>query len=82
MCVGKLIATKSQLQRGVETISKLAQVRKAKGLSQDRLAELSGVSRITISRIESGNESPRVRTLVLLSRALKVKLTDILEKAG
>ena len=66
----------------MKTISKLAQVRKAKGLSQDRLAELSGVSRITISRIESGNESPRVRTLVLLSRALKVKLTDILEKAG
>ena len=66
----------------METISKLAQVRKAKGLSQDRLAELSGVSRITISRIESGNESPRVQTLQTLARALKVKLTDILEKAG
>ena len=68
--------------KGVDSISKLAQVRRKKGLSQVRLAELSGVSRITISRIESGKESPRVQTLQTLSRVLKVKLTDIVEKAG
>ena len=66
----------------METISKLAQARKAKGLSQDRLAELSGVSRVTISRIESGKESPRVQTVFRLARVLKVRVTDILEKAG
>ena len=68
--------------KGVDSISKLAQVRKEKGLSQGRLAELSGVSRVTISRIESGKESPRVQTVYRLARVLKVRVTDILEKAG
>ena len=68
--------------KGVETISKLAQARRKRGLSQDRLAELSGVSRVTISRIESGKESPRVQTVYRLARVLKVRVTDILEKAG
>ena len=43
---------------------------------------MSGVSRVTISRIESGKESPKVRTLLMLSKVLKVPLADIVEKAG
>lgn len=70
------------IESGVRTISKLSQARKAQGLSQEQLAELSKVSRVTISRIEAGKESPNVRTLLLLSHALKVPLEDIVEKAG
>lgn len=43
---------------------------------------MSGVSRVTISRIESGKESPKIRTLLMLSKVLKVPLADIVEKAG
>ena len=67
--------------KGVDKISKLAQVRKEHGLSQERLAELSGVHRVTIARIESGEISPNVRTLEKLSGAMEVPVTELIEKA-
>lgn len=69
-------------KKGVDKISKLAQVRKEHGLSQERLAELSGVHRVTIARIESGEISPNVRTLEKLSGAMEVPVTELIEKAG
>ena len=69
-------------KKGVDKISKLAQVRKEHGLSQERLAELSGVPRVTIARIESGEISPNVRTLEKLSGAMEVPVTELIEKAG
>ena len=63
-------------------ISNLATIRKAKGLSQDQLSKLSGISRVTIARIETGRISPNVRTLERLSDALKVSIADMIEKAG
>ena len=69
-------------REGVKPISKLAQVRKAQGLSQERLAELSGVHRVSIARIESGEISPNVRTLEKLADALKVTVGELIEKAG
>ena len=57
-------------------------MRKVKGFSQQRLSMASGVSRVTISRIEAGKISPTVRTLEKLSFALKVPVADIVEKAG
>ena len=77
----KHIATKSYF-KGVLIIGNLSRVRKAQGLSQEQLSKLSGISRVTISRIESGKESPKIRTLLTLSRVLKVPLADIVEKAG
>lgn len=82
MFCGKHIATKLQIKKGAVSITKLAEKRKEQGLSQERLSVLSGVSRVTISRIESGKESPRVQTLEMLCRVLKVPLADIAEKAG
>ena len=70
------------LQKGVTPISKLAQVRKAQGLSQERLAELSGVHRVSIARIETGEISPNIRTLEKLADALQVTVGELIEKAG
>ena len=70
------------IQKGVKQISKLAQVRKAQGLSQERLAELSGVHRVSIARIESGAITPNIRTLEKLASALQVAVTELIEKAG
>lgn len=44
--------------------------REAAHLSQEQLAEKSGVSRITISRIETGRISPSLKTLNRLAMAL------------
>ena len=63
-------------------ISKLAEVRKTKGLSQEGLAKISGVHRVTIARIESGKISPNVCTLEKLSSALKVTVGELIERAG
>lgn len=76
------ILQQNHIFKGVLIIGNLSRVRKAQGLSQEQLSKLSGISRVTISRIESGKESPKIRTLLTLSRVLKVPLADIVEKAG
>ena len=63
-------------------ISKIAEMRKKRGLSQERLAELSGVHRVSIARYETGKASPNVRTLRRLADALKVSPEKLIEKAG
>ncbi|MBT2218643.1 helix-turn-helix domain-containing protein [Virgibacillus dakarensis] len=45
-------------------------IRKSLNLSQQGLADLAGVPKSTIGRIEAGLTSPRVETLLQLSRAL------------
>jgi transcriptional regulator with XRE-family HTH domain len=44
------------------------------GLSQEALADVSVVRRSTISRIELGEQEPRISTLVAFSDALNVPL--------
>jgi transcriptional regulator with XRE-family HTH domain len=51
----------------------LRHIREQRGLSQDKLADLSGVPQNTISRIERGERTPRPNTLEKLSRVLKVE---------
>ena len=68
--------------RGVISI-RLAEVRKAHGLSQDQLAQLSGVGRVTIARIETGRISPNLQTLEKLAAALGVCVCELIaERAG
>ncbi len=50
----------------------LRRERKARGLSQEELAKLSGVSRPTIARIELGTTGAYISTVKKLSRGLKV----------
>ncbi len=45
--------------------------RRALGLSQERLAELAGLRKETLSRLESGKHSPTVRTVEKIDAALK-----------
>ena len=54
--------------------------RLAKGYSQYRLSDISGVPRITIIRIERGEVDPRVSTLGRISKALGVDVGDFLKK--
>ena len=44
--------------------------RRAIGLTQEQLAERSGVSRVTINRIERGKLNPSMKTLSRLARAM------------
>ena len=60
---------------------KIYELRKAKGMSQEKLAELVGVSRQSISKWESGETIPELERLVELSRIFEVT-TDYLLKPG
>jgi len=57
----------------------LQAIRKAANLTQDELAEKSGIGRVTISRIESGEQKETTSgTLVKLAQALDVSVDDLI----
>jgi len=54
--------------------------RKKKGISQDKLSKLAGITYNTIIKIESGATSnPRVETLKQIADALGVKIDDLMK---
>ena len=55
----------------------VAEIRKQQGMSQAELANLVGVSRNTISSIETGQYRPTAKLALLLSIALDKKFEDI-----
>lgn len=55
----------------------LKEVRLEKNLSQSALAELVGVSRNTISSIETGQFSPTAKLALILCIALDKKFEDL-----
>ena len=60
-------------------VLRLKDARKAKNLSLDAVAKLSGVSRSMVNQIERGESSPTVSTLWDLTQALKVDFAELLE---
>ena len=58
---------------------RLVALRAERGFSQARLAELAGLDRKTINRIENGHFSPSLDTLTRLSVVLKCRLADLVE---
>lgn len=64
-------------------MSKLAEIRKSKYLSQNELVRFSGVSRSVITKYESGERSidkASGETLLKLATALGCKIEDLLER--
>lgn len=49
---------------------RLRRLRTEAGLSQTAVAQAAGIGRVTLSRLEHGEQSPRYETLMALSRAL------------
>jgi transcriptional regulator with XRE-family HTH domain len=57
--------------------ARIVALRKSQGLSQEALAEQSGVSLRTIQRVEQGDTVPRGYTVQALATALGVSLADL-----
>ncbi|MCA1540603.1 MULTISPECIES: helix-turn-helix domain-containing protein [Bradyrhizobium] len=74
-------------RKGVEAMDQinpdiLKNLRHGKGWSQDRLAEMAGVNKQTISRIERGeHDNTRDHTIQKLARALGVEPLELTRKA-
>ena len=75
-------ATEATLKREVKDMRKvladrLFELRTDAELSQARLAEIAGVDRKTINRIENGHFSPSIETLVRISLSLDSKIPSL-----
>jgi len=57
-----------------------ARIRKEKGLTQEKLAELSGLSQQYLSDLENGKRNPTVVTLYELAQALGVSYLELLKQ--
>ncbi|HEY0244733.1 MAG TPA: helix-turn-helix domain-containing protein [Mucilaginibacter sp.] len=60
--------------------SKLAVYRRKKGLTQEQLADLSGVTTRTIQRIEKGAVVPHIQTLKMLANCLEIETELLMDK--
>lgn len=59
---------------------RIKHARLSMGLSQGKLAELSGLAQSTISYIESGGKKPNIETITILAKALDLPPSYLLDK--
>ena len=74
--------TKTQLRTATNQSRELLsdwirETRTKQNLSQEGLAEIAGVDRKTINRIENGHFSPSIETLVRISLSLDSKIPSL-----
>jgi len=60
----------------------LKRLREVRGLSQQALADLSGVPRPTVAHLESGNANPTVLVLLRVCHSLSVSMDQLVEQPG
>ena len=65
------------MEDGLILRNRLAEARKEKGLSQAELAKMVGVSRNTISSIETGQFNPTAKLALILCVALDKKFEEL-----
>ena len=75
---GNMWLVNETLGGGEQMRTRVLELRKERKLSQEQLSELSGVSRATIVRLESGEDvETTTKTLNALANALNVDVTDL-----
>ena len=57
--------------------NRILEIRKRKGLSQEELAEMAGISLRTLQRIEKGETEPRGYTLKSICQALGTDVEEV-----
>jgi transcriptional regulator with XRE-family HTH domain len=65
----------------MEEMKRLRAVREERGLSQVRLAKLSGVDASTINQAERGKRKPSLTTLERLAAALNTTVIELLSES-
>ena len=69
--------------RGRQTLGqRIRRLRNAAGLSQDALARAAGIGRVTLVRLEKGEQTPRFKTLGAIAGALGVNVSELLVDPG
>ena len=57
---------------------RVRQFRESAGLTQKALAQAADIGRVTLVRLENGEQSPRFKTLQAIARALKMDTRELL----
>lgn len=53
-------------------------IRKKRGITQEELGSLIGLDRVSIGYIEQGIRTPKLKTLFLIAKALRIDLKNLL----
>ena len=75
--IGKALEPMSNVTHTVATdkiIQALIEARRASGMTQKELSELTGIAQGDISKLEKGNANPSLRTLIRLAEGMGMKL--------
>ena len=59
--------------------SRIREIRKQKKMTQEQLSNVCEFEKANLSRIESGLTNPTILTLLKMSRALEVRLSDFFD---
>lgn len=59
----------------------ISRIRESKGITQEKLEELSGLSTNSISKIENGETNPRYTTLLAFAQGLDIQPYQLLAQA-
>ncbi|MFV0982022.1 helix-turn-helix transcriptional regulator [Latilactobacillus sakei] len=60
----------------------MKQLRQSKKISVEKLSELSGLSSLTITKIENGKSNPTINTLWKLTKCLEAPLMSLFKNRG
>ena len=72
-------AVEAKAMRGRHTLGRrIRRLRNSAGLSQDALARAAGIGRVTVARLEKGEQTPRFRTLNAIAKGLGVRVSELL----
>ena len=65
--------------RGRLTIGeRVRRYREANGLTQEALAQSAAIGRVTLIRLEKGEQTPRFKTLEAIAKALRIRVPELL----
>jgi len=66
----------------IDTGERIRELRKARGLNQEQLAELASLNRVTVAKYESGRIEPGAQALSRIADALEVSTDALLGRSG
>ena len=75
--IGRALEPMSNVTHTVEAdeiIQALIEARRASGMTQKELSELTGIAQGDISKLEKGNANPSLRTLIRLAGGMGMQL--------
>ena len=65
------------LPRSIRSGPRLKRLRTQRNLTLDRVSDTTGISKSTLSRLETGQRRPTLELLLALSQAYRVPLDDL-----